>query len=385
MVISNNGIEKNLDSEYSMRELKASDAVELARIYSAVYKGNYPVKEFEDPEWIKNQVDNHNIIWKVCANSRDKPVGCGVMLLDSEQGRLFAVATLLSPELQGMGIMKRIGDECIQGVINELGDKLRIFYGEARTILNGIAMQRTMEKLGFRPCGLMPDMDTGLEKRESEILLVMLFRSAYLTRRKDVKILPEIAPFYEIARKSFPKIGRNFEIIDVNSSPKISYKMHWYYKPGKYADEFYIENNDANLRASINNHAESLEVIQYTPNYPEFLKVFLHDCLMICKTKKIKFVKAYASAYEPEEQRVFLDMGFKPAGYFPAYEMVNENGEDRILMIKNLDKIMTKGFEFTSRFWKTASKILQLMRIEGNVIKTKQGNFQFYPKKFFNK
>ena len=378
MVISQEIVEIKSQFEYHMRDLQESDAEELAKIFKIVYNGQYPLKEYENPDWIKKQVDNPNVIWKVCADESGRPVGCGVMLLDPIHGRLYGGRTVLLPELQGKGIMNKIGMEPIKQVMNDYRDKIRIFYGQSRTEPNNIAMQRTLEKLDFRPLALMVDMDTGLGDRESEVVQALLFQSAY-HRKKDVKIIPDVEPFYNVSRKQFPRIGKDYEVVEPASIDKKECNLSFYYKEGKFRDVFEIENTIAAVSAEINRYTNSLEITKYTKGHPELLALFLEEIIKFCDKKGILFIEAYASAYDPSEQQAFLDAGFKIAGYFPSYEVVDGVGEDRVVMLRSPASILTTGFEFTKKCWKVAKEVINHLNMKGEVKTTDRGNFQFYP------
>ncbi len=380
MVLSQETIIHEPAFPYHMRDLKESDAEEIAEIFKIVYNGQYPLKQYEDPDWIRERVNDPSFLWKVCAEvDTERPVGCGVMILDHEHGRLYGGRTVLLPELQGKGIMNKIGMEPIKQVLTENKDALRIFYGESRTEPENIAMQRTLEALGFKPLGLLIDFDTGEGERESEIIQAYLFPNAY-NRRKDVKIIPQIEPFYNVARRQFPRIGKEYEIIEAKKVEKAHCNLTYLIKPQYHWEQFEIHNKVARISTEVNTYTNSLEILDYTRGHPEILKVFLEDIITFCNEREIFFIEAHASAYDPEEQQVFLDAGFKIAGYFPSYKVVDGIGEDGIIMIRYPDQIITKGFEFTKRCWKVAEIVLNYLNIEGEIKISERGNFQFYLK-----
>ena len=379
-MLSQEKIPQETEIPYYMRDLKEEDAEELTKIFKAVYNGQYPLKEYEDPEWVKKRVDDPNFYWKVCAQKDDdKAVGCGVMILNPQDGRLYGGRSVLEPAIQGQGIMNKIGLDSIKITINELRDRIRIFMGQSRTEPENIAMQRSLEKLGFKPLALMIDFDTGLGERESEIVQALFFSKVY-NRRKDVKIIPSIEPFYNVSRRQFPRIGKDYEVVNPNSVMGKHCNLTYGTKLNKYRDNFEIENTVAHIRAEINSFSNSMEILEYTHGHPDLLKVFLKEIIKLCEIRNLKFVEAYVSAYEPKDQQVFLDAGFKIAGYFPSYEVVDGIGEDRIIMVKSPDTIITKGFEFTKRCWKVAEQVLEHMNITGEVKISQRGNYQFYPK-----
>jgi RimJ/RimL family protein N-acetyltransferase len=43
------------------------------------------------------------------------------------------------------------------------------------------------------------------------------------------------------------------------------------------------------------------------------------------------YIEVYASAYEPQVQRILADLGFRATGYITGWEVVNGQREDRII------------------------------------------------------
>ncbi|NHI93767.1 MAG: N-acetyltransferase [Candidatus Lokiarchaeota archaeon] len=380
MVLSEEITHPNETFKYHMRDLQEQDAEEMAHIFTIVYAGQYPLKEYEDPDWIRQQVNNPNIIWKVCADSNERPVGCGVMLLNAKHGRIYGGRTVLLPELQDKGVMNKIGMKCMMEVMMETKDRVRMWFGQSRTEPDNIAMQRALEKAGFRPIALMVDMDTGTGDRESELVQTLIWNETFTNRRTDVKLVPEVKSFYEISRKQYVKMGKEYDIIDV---PKIERKdcdLTFTFTPGKYYHTFTITNTVASISTTINPFTESLTIDEFTQGHPDVLYFLLEELLMFCAKRNIKFIEACISAYEPEEQRLFLDHGFKIAGYFPAHDLVAGKGEDRIIMVKIPDQIMTTGFEFTKTSWKVAKIILNHLGLQGGIDISERGNVQFFVK-----
>lgn len=380
MVVSEQISKPKQEHEYYMRDLMEQDAEDIAEIFKIVYDGNYPLKEYEDPDWIRAQVNNPNIIWKVCNDSNGRPVGCGVMLLNIEHRRIYGGRTVLLPELQDKGVMKKVGMDSIVQVMKDTRDKIRLWLGQSRTEPDNIAMQRTLEKMDFRPVALMVDMDTGLGERESEIVQTLIFQETFATRRKNVAIIPEVVPFYEASRKQYLKMGREYTMV---ANPTISPKrcnLTYSYKIGKYRNTFEVMNTVAGLSATENPYTASLEIDTYTMGHPELLSLFLDELLTFCEAKAINFIEASVSAYEPEEQQVFLDKGFKIAGYFPAYDELDGKAEDRIIMMRFPERLTTKGFEFTKKSWKVAKTMLDHLGLQGELKMSKRGNYQFFIK-----
>jgi hypothetical protein len=174
-------------------------------------------------------------------------------------------------------------------------------------------------------------------------------------------------------------MGKSHEIVGMVPVLAKRCNSEFTYREGRHVHDLYIKNNEASLKASYNHHSDSVELLEHGCGNAQTMTYLLQELIRFCELKGVKFVEAHVSAYKPEEQRAFLDAGFKPVGYFPAEVMVGGQREDRVIMARFPDKLCTKAFEFTKKCWRTASVIFDLLGIHGTAEKTDRGNVRFYP------
>ncbi|MHA1298588.1 MAG: GNAT family N-acetyltransferase [Candidatus Helarchaeota archaeon] len=362
--------------EYNIRDLKSEDAEEIVKLFNVIYNGDYPLPEYLDVNWIKAQVGNPNLIFKVFENENQNFLGCGVLDFDPLRGTLCGCRTVIYPEYQGNGIFSGAVMDTARQILKELGEKVKIFYGTSRMVPGQSSMQRILEKSGFKPVAFLLDMDTGVGDRESEMYQAMIFSHAFKKRRKNPVIIPEIEKIICAVKRNFRHI-KDYEIKRINKIPNNGSKVVLFETKHKYYTNLTLKCCDNYIKVEINLKSKSASVTKY---HCEEKKGFLSLLLNLTKELKrrgIKYLEAYVNAYEPHHQKAFYQASFKIVGYIPSLDTIGKIFEDRVVMIWIPGEIMTRSLEFTPISWRFVKNFLNDLGLKGTYNLTPKGHIKF--------
>ncbi|MFX1451018.1 MAG: GNAT family N-acetyltransferase [Promethearchaeota archaeon] len=368
--------------KYRCRDLREDDADKIVRLYHRIYNGNYPLEEYQDPEWIKAQVGNPNKFFKVFEDNEDTIFGCGVLDFDPDKGTLFALATVIDPDYQGRGAMSGVGMETLRQIIKAVNGKVKILYGTARMVPKDAKMQRIMEKNGFRPIGFLPDLDTGVGTRESEIFEALIFTHAFKNRRKNPIILPEIENVIKAVKKQYRQVKEyRVEAVDEISIPHNGIQVGTFEDIHEYYTYITVSCGQNFIKIEIIPKAESAEIIEYNCENPEIFGALILKIINKLEVRNIKYLGAYVNAYEPAQQKIFLQTGFKATGYIPIFDKVDGVNEDRVLMVwipgwAN-GGMITRSIEFSANSWALFQHFKNDIGLEGTVTELNYGQVRF--------
>ena len=364
--------------KYHTRDLREDDAENIVRLYNDIYNGNYPCREYLDEEWVKSQVGKLDKFYKIIVDQEDNFVGCGMMELDSRRGVLYGRATAVCLKYQEKGIMGGIGMQTAQQVMNELNGKIKMFYCLTRTTPGDTGMQRTLEKVGLRPIAILPDLDTGIGIRETEMFQALIFTPAFKKRRKNPVVIPELKNILKAVRKQYRQV-KDYSILEVDNIPIIKNgimigtfeDVHEYYT--------YIELscNQNHIKIEINPKAESAEVLEYNCQDEEIFLLLLSKIVKKMRQRNIKYLESYVSAYEPTHQKAFIQAGFKATGYIPIYDTVDGQYEDRVHMSWIPGEMLTRCLEFTPRSWSFIKHFISDLGLNGTTEEVDRGHVCF--------
>lgn len=314
------------------------EAKEIAELYCKTYnitslnaltQLSYPYPEALDPEWIHKKGSSRNVVWKVVTDMRNGAVvGSGTVMLNRENQRAYVRGVMIDPDYQKYRIGSKVLVNTFREIIQTYRDVIKIFWNESRTAHSG--SQKIAEDSGFRPVGLLPNKDIFLEKRESDLLMVLYAMNALKTRRPDPQLIPEVLPIYNAIVKRFrlnpvtpihlPKIVSN------NVQVKGNIQMDKYL----YGHCVYRADGEE-LSFKINPRTHVAEETCFSRDTdPKTLKTLVKMALDSLQPI-LYYLEFYVSAYDPPVQRVFADLGFQATGYIPGWEFVDGAREDRII------------------------------------------------------
>ncbi|MHA1377993.1 MAG: GNAT family N-acetyltransferase [Candidatus Helarchaeota archaeon] len=364
--------------KFRTRNLRKEDAEKVVELFNVIYNGNYPLQEYLDIDWIKSQVNNPNRYFKVFEDSENNFLGCGVIDFDPDNGILYGGRTVIYPEYQGKGILGGVGMETTRQIMRELNGKVKIFYGTSRMVPGDTGMQRTLEKIGFKPVAFLPDLDIGVGVRESEIFQALIFSYAFKKRRRNPRLLPEFKNVINAVQKQYRQIKDYiFEAVEEIVEPNNKLMVGIFEDIHDYYIYITISCGPNRIKIEINPKSKSAEIQEYNCHDESKFLLILKKLVKKMNERNIKFLEAHVSAYLPKHQKIFLQAGFKATGYIPVFDTVEDEYEDRLLMVWTPGKLLTPCLEFTPKSWDFVKHFIQDIGLNGTTKEVARGHIQY--------
>ncbi len=317
---------------------------------------SYPYPEVLDPEWIVQTSADRDTIWKVVIDSlTGNIIGSGTLIMDRTHQRAYVRGILVDPDYQGYGVAGYILAAAFKEVIRDYQDIIKIFWTENRTAHR--KSQKVAEQCGMRPVALLPNKDYFLEQRESDMLYVLYSMNTMKRRRPTPALVPGVLPIYQV-------VGRQFRLNPIEAVLPPTIHANGYDVKGAITFDKYLYQyatftaNGKKLQFEINPRTQVAEKTKYSLDIdPITLKTLLKFAFHTLNPH-LYYMECYVSAYEPAIQQVFLDVGFQATGYIPAWDVVERQREDVIVMtwVKNYPPLMQ--MQLTPRATKLANLFL---------------------------
>jgi len=356
--------------EHARIEDYRDEAEDIAQLYYKTYnikpgdtltQLSYPYPEALDPIWIDATARDRDTIWKVVTDTRNGHViGSGTVQLNREHQRAYVRGVMIDPAYQKYGVGGYILVNAFQKIIADHRDAIKLFWSESRTAHSG--SQKIAEAAGMRPVGLLPNKDYFLEKRESDLLLILYAMNALKRRRNEPQLISEVLPLYNVIAQQF----RLDPVVPVQVSPTPS---NGYQVKGVITHDVYqycyctYTAYGKELKFLINPRTQVAEKTWFSPDIdPVTLKTLLRVALDSL-SPWLFYMECYISAFQPQLQRVFADLGFTPTGYLPGWDLVDGQREDSILFSRVQDHPAWEALQLTPRAEKIAGVVLGQLAI----------------------
>jgi len=342
-----------------------NEAVEIADLYCKTYnitarnaltQTSYPYPEALDPAWIDGKARSRDTVWKVVTDIRNGAVvGSGTILLNRENQRAYVRGVMIDPDYQKYRIGSKVLVNTFREVIQNYRDVIKIFWSESRTAHSG--SQKIAEDSGFYSVGLLPNKDIFLEKRESDLLMVLYAMNALKIRRPDPQIIPEVLPIYNA-------IAKRFRLAPVTPVPVLPILLNGSQVKGYIQEDKYLyakcvyRANGEDLSFKINPRTQVAEETVFPQDIdPATLKVLVKMALDSLRPF-LYYFEFYVSAYNPAQQQVFADLGFQATGYIPGWELIGGQREDRIIFSWVKDRPTLAAMDLTPKAKEVALVVL---------------------------
>jgi RimJ/RimL family protein N-acetyltransferase len=307
---------------------------------------SYPYPEALDPIWIDKTARNQRkTLWKVVKNTLDgQVIGSVTIQLDRENKRGYVRGMMIDPAYQGKKVGGRAYSDAFRDIMGrkENREVIKIFWTENRTAHSG--SQRISEALNFYPLGLFPNKDVFLGKRESDLLYAVYAMNTLKLRRPDPQLIREVLPIYKAVASQFrfPQI----QPVDVSSNPPKDQPLDQTQEDQEDQEDqvqgsivpdeyeygrcmFCMKGEVLTLK--LNPRTCVAEEALFSPKInPTILKTLVQFALDVLDPI-LYYIEFYVSAYQPELQQVFADLGFSATGYAPGWNLVGGQREDMIL------------------------------------------------------
>ena len=369
-------LEKGYDFENPIRNGKKipslkfateEDAEEITNIFKEVYENTYPYKRMEDISEVRSMIRSPNYYWIIFRFKPNEAIGCiGLHLdFDNKIGNFFGYA--FRKKYQHKADISTASIACEIAPMYKFKDQIFIWFAEIRSSFSSI--QYLAKVAGLKPMAFLPNKDVFFNHSESEILFIIYNRKALFNYRSSEKpkIISQAIFCYFHAFQNYslelPTI-KNFDNLeselDKHKIVKINSLLMRKVEKDKFGKELItisIKGTNSFFEFLLYDNICIAEKVFYKVSTLEELYVFIEEIKLITQELRLRYFEAYLSAYDPAHQTIFLNAGFKPTGYTPAfkYNKAKNLFEDQILFVYHEGELNkdTKLIPETVEFLKT--------------------------------
>ena len=315
-----------------LRLARPDDASEIIQIYKELYDGTYPYKEMEDEDEVRNMIKDPNVQWVLYQDPKYNIAGCITFVLDFTNRRGYIRGFMLKKKYQGYIDITKAMIGSMLAMLHKYKDIIYTWYVENRTA--HAKSQYSMWVCGIAPIGIYPNKDIFLGKVESDLLQILYDERALKKYRCKItpKLISHIDTCFEYSNERY-KLGsytRIDPIIKLNKM-KLS-KLRKKLEKKVICDKFGYETITLTLKGSnsfftflYTPQVQNFEKTEYQVENLEELYVFTQAFLQCKEELNVRYCELFISAYGPEHQQIFYDVGFRPRGYVPSWEYCKEN------------------------------------------------------------
>ena len=343
------GMELNfeIDNRKSVRKIcpilklaNPDDAPDITELYRELYEGTYPYKEMEDVEEVSAMIENPNYRWILFKDLDDKTVGSFTFALDFKNKKGYARGLMLKRKYQGLIDVLKASIGSYVGMYSMFQGKILIWYSENRTAHT--TSQYSQALGGAKPIAFYPNKDIFLGKIESDIMHIgydTIVLQKYRKKERPKLITETINPYlyankrYNLGPIQIVMPHLNLDLQKICSlKNQVSRKIEQD-KYGYVTIKLTIQDTGSYFKFLYTPLVQNFEKTKYNVHSLEELFVFIRNFKKCMKEFKVRYSEVFVSAYEPEHQKMFLDIGLMPRGYVPSwkYNYKKKNFEDSIL------------------------------------------------------
>jgi len=334
---------------------KPGDEKEIAQIFKEIYNEAYPFREFEDESEILKMIEDPFFYWVVFRNGSGSIIGCIGLEIDLDNKKGILHGLVFKRQYQGLTDLYKLFTVSFCSV-------LRIFEKEILSVSCEVRSAHSKSQymgklLGFLPVAFLPNKDIFYDKEESEII-VIAYREEVLKKyrsQKTVKIPFQVLKSYYYASH---KLGigsfkvKNFPNLVYKEKKVIKYRDMFMRRieEDKFGNEcvtFFYGESESHFTFYHNKYINNVERISYFVSSKEELYVFLEKLAVFIKENNVRYCDCFVSAYNPVHQTIFLNAGFEPYGYVPAYKYNKKENtlEDQVFFAYYKGKVNLEGLK----------------------------------------
>lgn len=327
----------------SIQLASTDDAKEISNIFKEVYLGTYSYKELEDEKEIQRMIGDPNFYWIVFKLNSIKIIGCIGFHVDLERKSGTFHGLVFKKEYQGLTDLVDLLIACLYSILKIYEKKILVWSCEIRSAHT--KSQYSAMFLNLQPIAFLPNKDLFFNREESEILYVLYDEDALdLYRTPEFPVIHhQILNSYAYSLKKFhignPIIDNSFDLVfDEEEKRSFNKRFLSRFEKDKYGNEqvsFMLKGSLSNLSFFYNKAISNIEHTIYKVASKEELSFFLEKLKDFIQKNKIRYCECFVSAYNPIYQIIFINAGFEPYGYVPAfkYDLREQKFKDQIVFV----------------------------------------------------
>lgn len=183
--------------DYTLREAKITDLIDIYKLYKKAYGGTYPDPIFSDINTLEESISDPKMYIFV-AEVSDLIVGSVLFLFDEESEIGKASAGVVEPKFRGNNLTQKLIRFGIE-FFETKGKGLSVLYVTTRTVHK--AAQVLTQSMGFKQLGIFPNVHKTNEY-ETHALAALYFKDANAKRYINFEQHPYVLPLYNLVREN---------------------------------------------------------------------------------------------------------------------------------------------------------------------------------------
>lgn len=312
---------------------KPEDANDITKIYIDCYNGTYPYKEMTDSEAVRQMIINKDYYWVLFKSPEEKTIGCFTYVLDMEQKKGYMRGLMIKRKFQTATNVKKLMIGSMIGMWSTFKKEINRWYAECRTA--HAKSQYLANICGIKPLAIFPNKDLFLNQVESDIFHIIFSANVlYKLRRMSPKLIPKIKSIYSFVSKIYTLEEPEFIEPIVNYDHDIESAIYYEDRIKVFEDvdrfgyrdvTIKIVGSGSYIKFLYTPTIQNIENTEFFVRNDTELYVLLKEMKRYALRKKVRYLECFVSAYKPNHQRIFIDLGFKVRGYCPSWKRI-ENG-----------------------------------------------------------
>jgi len=333
-----------------LRRARLDDAEEIWQLYHRVYQGNYSLPIVNLRANRDEALKDPNCLWIVVEDDQGRLVSSVIYLTDPAQrhAKVFAAATDTAWRRSGFAEATiRRGTQLLMLDEPRICD---VIYATTRTRTMG--PDALLTKLGFVSLGIFPNVHR-TTAMETHGLKALFHPGAFGEDRKVPQLIPEVAPFYDIVRRSYGlgpakivpiadklklRVERGELVAEAFSRCRANGQLLTDFFPFHEPTHLFMADH-GQVKAFVNHDGKDghgvLVGLQVDRAETQHLTHVFDMVFETGRSVGIDYMEALISAYKPTHQRAALSAQFLPCGYFPAMEQGRSGREDYLVFARS--------------------------------------------------
>lgn len=371
----------------TLRRATTADAEEIWQLYHRVYQGNYSLPIVNLRAQREQALSDPNCLWLV-NEVEGTLVGSVIFLLDEKQREAKVMAAATDSAFR----REQLAFSTIKAGIDLLMYETRVcdvIYATTRTRTAG--PDALLRKLGFQSMGIFPNVHRTTQY-ETHGLKALFHPDAFERRARVPRLIPEVAGFYEVIRKTYDlepaeidpipdrlrlRVERGEEVQQAYEACRAEGSLLMDYFPFHEPTHLFVSARGA-VKAFVNHEGKDghgvLVALQVDREEVQHLEHIFRVVFEAGRPVGIDYMEMLVSAYEPRHQRAALNAQFLPCAYFPSMEESSDGRLDYLVFARSTLPLDFSNVTLTPRDRKFLDVYLMNTEFRNLVVQMQEGS-----------
>lgn len=351
------------DRQVALRRATPADAEAIWQLYNRIYSGHYTLPIVNVRATREAALADPSCLWLVNEAADGTLVGSVIFTVNEAERHAKVFAAVVEPEYRRDQLMYQTLHAGIQHLMFD-ARICDVIYATTRTRTMG--PDQLLSKLGFISLGIFPNVHR-LTEYETHGLKALFHPEAFEARRRLPQLIPEVAAFYDIIRRSYglepaeivPVEGKLH--LNIVRGPQVAEEYARCRDEGSLMVDYFPFHPPTHVLASDRGHVKAflnyegkdghgvLVALQAARESVQHLEHIFNIVYEAGRTLGIEYMELLVSAYEPKQQRAALSASFLPCAYFPSMRQVGSEREDYLVFARSGLKLDFSHVQLTPR------------------------------------